>query len=109
MLALEEARKHVDTFNAKKADMLAEQEGFAKLLSDDFKSLKDGTFLGNWQRKNKVIMELKKKLLDVGGQQSLADAMAAALKLKPEQRNGTFAKAAMQWVEDYFAKQTAKF
>jgi len=108
LTALEEARKQVEAFNAKKSDMLAEQEAFAKLLSDDFKSLKDGTFLGNWQRKNKVIMELKKKLLDVGGQQSLADAMAASLKLKPEQRQGTFAKAAMQWVEDYFAKQTAK-
>jgi len=102
------ARQQVEAFSMKKSEMLLDKESFAKLLNDDFQPLKEGSFLGNWQRKNKVIGELKKKLVDVGGQQSLADAMAAALKLKPEQRSGVFAKAAMQFVEDCFAKHTAK-
>jgi len=103
-----QAQQKVEAFSVNKSEMLMEQESFTKLISDDFQSLKEGTWQGHHSTKAKVIGELKKKLLDIGSQQSLADALAAALKLKPEQRSGAFAKAAMGFVEECFANHAAK-
>lgn len=106
--AVNTAQEQAAGFQSKRTDMFAEQEAFAKLLSEGFQPLKEGSFAGNWQKRNKVIAELQKKLLQLGSQQSLADAMAAALKRKPEDRDGAFAKAAMQFVETEFNKYTEK-
>lgn len=106
--ALAAAQKEEETFNAKKAEVLAEQEGFAKLLSDIFVPLKEGTFEGVWQKRNKAIAELKKKLAELGSQESLGDGLAEALKLKPVNRTGAFAQATVQFAETAFDKHTAK-
>jgi len=105
---LSTAQKEQEGFDGKKAALFAEQENFAKLLSEVFQPLKDGTHTWNGNQRNKQIGVLKKKLLELGAQESLADAMAAALKDKPEKREGAFAKATMQFTEELFAKHTAK-
>jgi len=102
------AQKEEETFNAKKAEVLAEQEGFAKLISEIFTPLKEGTFEGVWQKRNKAIAELTKKLAELGGQESLGDGLTEALKLKPINRTATFAKVTVQFAEEEFDKHTAK-
>jgi chromosome segregation ATPase len=106
--ALKEAQGAQEAFDAKKAGLAAEQENFAKLLAEVFQPLKEGTLQGNWQKRNKQITELKKKLSELGAQDSLGDALTATLKMTPEKREGTFAKATMQFAEEYFNKHTAK-
>lgn len=106
--ALTAAQKEQEGFDAKKTGLFAEQENFAKLLAESFQPLKDGSHTWNGSQRNKQIGMLKKKLLELGAQESLADAMAAALKDKPEKREGAFAKATMQFSEELFAKHTAK-
>lgn len=88
--------------------MSSEQEGFAKLLADVFTPLKEGTFQGNWSKKNKHMNELKKKVIELGCQESLGDALVATLKMTPEKREGSFAKVTIQFVEDAFTKHTAQ-
>jgi len=102
------AQEQEKAFNMKKAELFNEQETFAKLLSEGFQPLKDGTLAGTWQKRHKVVGELKKKMLDLGAQASLGEAFEAALKLKPEKREGAFAKATMRFTEELFEKHTAK-
>lgn len=100
------AQKEEATFNKKKAALLAEQEGFAKLLSETLQPLKDGTLGG--QKRTKMIGEIKNKLSELGAQASLGEAVVTTLKMTPEKRAGTFAKATMSFADEYFAKHTAK-
>jgi len=103
------AKHHQEGLNTKKAALFAEQESFAQLLAESFQPLKDGTHAGNWSKRNKEIGVLRKKLIELGAQESLGDALVAALKEKsPEKREGAFAKATMQFTDEIFAKHTAK-
>jgi len=102
------AQEQEKAFNEKRAALHSEQENFAKLLSEGFQPLKDGTLAGTWQKRHKVIVELKKKMLDLGAQASLGEAFEAALKMKPEKREGAFAKATMRFTEELFEKHTTK-
>jgi len=104
---LTEAHKEEEVGNAKKARLLAEQEGFTQLLAA-FQSLKEGTLQGTSQKHNKVIGELKKKLTELGATGSLADALAETMKLKPQKRGGSFAKATIGFAEELFDKHTVK-
>jgi len=105
---LNDAQAAEAEFNKKKDGLHAEQENFAKLLAEGFVPLKEGTLQGNWRDRNKKVDEMKKKLKECGAQDSLGDALAATLKMSPEKREGTFAKATMEFAEDYFKKHTAK-
>jgi len=105
---LEGAQAAKAEFDSKKEGLLAEQEGFAKLLGEVFNPLKDGSCAAKGFQKTKLIDQLKKKLKELGAQESLGDALAATLKMTPEKREGTFAKATMQFAEEYFTKHTAK-
>jgi len=106
--ALTTAQQNQEAFNNKKAALFTEQDNFAKLLSDSFQPLKDGTHAWNGTQRNKQVSLVKKKLLELGAQESLADALVVALKDKPEKREGAFAKATMQFTEEAFAKHTAQ-
>jgi len=106
--ALTTAQQNQEAFNNKKAALFTEQDNFAKLLSDSFQPLKDGTHAWNGTQRNKQVSLVKKKLLELGAQESLADALVVALKDKPEKREGAFAKATMQFTEEAFTKHTAQ-
>lgn len=45
---------------------------------------------------------------ELGAQDSLADGLATTLKMTPEKRAGTFAKATIQFAQEIFDKHTAK-
>lgn len=105
--ALSEAQKAEEEFKKKEAELQAEQESFAKLLADIFQPLKEGQ-VKQWQLRNKQIVELTKKLKSLGAQESLADALAATLKMTPEKRAGTFAQATLKFTEEVFNKHTAQ-
>lgn len=107
-LVLKEAQKAEAGFDAKKAGLISEQDNFTKLITDVFEPLKDNTLAGNWRQRNKLIGELQKKLSELGAQESLADALATTLKMTPEKREGTFAKATMDFAQEYFNKHQAK-
>jgi len=106
--ALKESQKAEADFDAKKTALLKEQENFIKLMTEGFGPLKDNKELGNWRQRNKLIGELQKKLSEVGAQESLVDALATTLKMTPEKRAGTFAKATMDFAQEYFDKHKAK-
>lgn len=101
------AQKAEETFEGKKSGLLAEKDSFAKLLEEVFKPLKECT-ITKWQTRNKLIAELQKQTESIGLEGSLGDALVATLKLKPEQREGTFAKTALQYAESSFTKHTDK-
>jgi len=105
---LADAHAAQEAFDAKKAGLTEEQDNFAKLLAETFQPLKEGTMGGNWQTRNKASATLKKKLCELGAQDSLGDALAATLKMSPEKREGTFAKATMEFAQQEFNKHTAK-
>jgi hypothetical protein len=105
---LADAQSAQKAFDEKKAHLADEEESFAKLLAEGFQPLKEGTLPGNWQTRNKKIGELKKKLLELGAQESLGDALVSTLKMTPEKREGSFAKVTMEFTEDIFTKHTAK-
>merc|ERR1719263_2000743 len=77
-------------------------------MTDVFEPLKDNAHAGNWRHRNKLVGELAKKLSELGAQESLVDALATTLKMTPEKREGTFAKATMGFAQEYFTKHTAK-
>lgn len=103
--ALSEAQAAEEEFKKKEADLQAEQENFAKLLADVYQPLKEGTNK-QWQVRNKHITEVTKKLKSLGAQESLADALAATLKMTPEKRQGTFAQATLKFTEEFFSNHT---
>jgi len=102
------AQKEEAAFNKKQAELLAEQETFQKQLAEIFVPLKEGTLQGSWQNRNKKVAELQKVLKQIGTQDSLVEAFATTMKMTPEKREGTFAKATMNFVEDVFSKHTAE-
>lgn len=97
-----------EDFNTKKDGLGAEQDNFAKLLSETFQPLKEGTFQGKGAQKTKAMTELKKKLVELGAQESLGDALVATLKLPMEKRDGSFATVMLKFVEEAFSAHTAK-
>jgi hypothetical protein len=105
---LKEAQKAESGFNAKKAGLLKEQEDSNKLMTDVFEPLKDNTHNKDWRQRNKLITELTKKLSELGAQESLVEALATTLKMTPEKREGTFAKATLDFAQEFFTKHNAK-
>jgi len=104
---LTDAQKAQADFNAKKAGLITEQESFNKLMTDVYEPLRDNTHSGNWRQRNKLISELVKKLSDLGAQDSLAEALGTTLKMTPDKREGTFAKATINFAGEYFNKHKA--
>jgi len=105
---LKDAQKTEADFNKKKSGLLKEQESFGKLMNEVFEQLKANDHKSNWRQRNKHIAELQNKLSELGAQDSLADGLATTLKMTPEKRAGTFAKATIQFAQEIFDKQTAK-
>jgi len=106
--ALKEAQKAEADFHAKRNAVTMEQENFNKLMTEVFEPLKDNKELANPRQRNKLISELQKKLGEAGAQESLVDSLATTLKMTPEKRAGTFAKATINFAQEYFDKHKAK-
>lgn len=107
-LALKEAQKAAADFDKKKVELFMEQDNFNKLMTEIFERLKNDKQLSNGRQRNKFIAELQGKLSEVGAQESLVDALASTLKMAPEKRAGTFAKATIGFAQEYFDKHKAK-
>merc|ERR1719359_2060694 len=62
-VALADEEKAKEAFFVKKAELIADQEAFQKVLDDMWQPLKAATFKGTaWQKRNKVLGELIEKL-----------------------------------------------
>jgi len=105
---LKGAQKEEGEFNKKKAGLIAEKDSFDKLMTEVFEPLRDNTHKGDWRKRNKLIADLQKKLSDLGAQESLSDALGTTLKMTAEKREGTFAKATMEFAQEYFNKHKVK-
>lgn len=106
-LALDDDVVRKEALIASKAAITVEQDDFGKVLETIWEPLKVAAWAGHsWRKREKAVAELTEKLKPVGLDESLVDALAAALKLKPEQRQG-FAQRAMDFAQEAFVKHAA--
>jgi chromosome segregation ATPase len=105
---LTDAKTAEKAFNEKKKELLSEQGRFAKLLADVFQPMKEGALKASGHKRNKLAAELKKKLVELGAQQTLGDAIVSISKMTPEKQKGSFAQVSLKFAEEYFTAHTAK-
>jgi chromosome segregation ATPase len=105
---LKDAKAADAAFNGKKAGLLSEQTNFAKLLAEVFQPLKDAALKASGHKRNKIVAELKKKLVELGAQESLGEALVSISKMTPEKQKGSFAQVSLKFAEEFFTAHTAK-
>jgi len=102
--AVELEMKNKDAFLVEKAAIVAEPEAFQSVLTELWEPLKSSSFgAQQYRKRDKAILQLVEKLAPLEIEESLLDAVAAALKLRQDKREG-FAETAFKFLLEAFEK-----
>jgi len=105
--AVELEMKSKENFLAEKAAIVAEPEAFQSVLTELWEPLKSSSFPSHQHRKrDKAIAQLVEKLAPLKIEESLLDAVAAALKLRQDKREA-FAETAFKFLVEAIERHQA--